>query len=236
MGPDTETRAAHQTGTQAPAPNPLAQLAAFIAIAKQELGDSADPDLIRQLVADLNAQQRQDSQTHFDARQQYATHVAETKRQILEALIEYGLQTLKWTFLLNAGAIAIIIAVVAGGVGRGAAGTSVPISNFAPLLKAIWPFAMGCVFVVFAGASGYFNFTYAETMRPSAEKLHNFLSLGETKWPTAAFQKEGESFEDFYKRHGWKASAWRVSAITCALLAAGCFILGVVLVLRAALS
>jgi hypothetical protein len=70
-----------------------------------------------------------------------------------------------WLFLLNAGAIAIILAYLGGASGR-AVGQPVILS---PLLKALWPFVTGCVLVAAAGAAGYFNFCYMVASLPSPE-------------------------------------------------------------------
>jgi hypothetical protein len=89
-----------------------------------------------------------------------------------KALIEYGLQTLKWSFLLNAGAIAVVMAYI------GACAKSGPIASYAPLIGALWPFAAGCFCVVLAGVASFFNFESAIGLLPTAEALNNFLPLG----------------------------------------------------------
>jgi hypothetical protein len=53
-------------------------LKAFVEQIKKELGD--DPDLIKQSIADLYAQQRQDARNHFETRQEYIRQVFETKQ------------------------------------------------------------------------------------------------------------------------------------------------------------
>jgi hypothetical protein len=45
------------------------QLRAFIEVMRRESG--GDPEIVRQCVADLNAQQRQDARNHFESRQEY---------------------------------------------------------------------------------------------------------------------------------------------------------------------
>jgi hypothetical protein len=61
------------------------------------------------------------------------------------------LQTLKWLFLLNAGAIAVVMAFVSGGIGKSGVGS---IAAYTPVIKAVWPFVAGCIAVAFAGALG----------------------------------------------------------------------------------
>jgi hypothetical protein len=138
------------TGPTPTAP-PRGQLRAFVEAMKRELGD--DKELIRQALSDLHALERQNLRNHFEARQEFVRQVADADRLATESIREYGLQTLKWLFLLNAGGIAVLVAYV------GAAG-KVPtqLSAFAPMLKALWPFSLGCVLVVLAGMTGFFNF------------------------------------------------------------------------------
>ena len=81
-----------------------AQLRTFIERMRQEVG--GDAEIVKQCVADLNAQQRQEARNHFESRQQYIRQMAELDLADRRGIMEYGLQTLKWSFLLNAGAIA----------------------------------------------------------------------------------------------------------------------------------
>src|SRR4051812_3989121 len=92
------------------------KLRAFIERIKQEA--SGDEEIVRQCVADLNAQQRQDARTHFEARQEYIRQIGEIDLADRRAILEYGLQSLRWSFLLNAGAIAVVAAYVGGGFGK----------------------------------------------------------------------------------------------------------------------
>jgi hypothetical protein len=133
---------------------PEGQLRAFIEAMKHEAG--GNDEIVKQCVADLNAGQRQDLRNNFEARLEFTRQVAARNLEAHRGILEYGLQTLRWSFLLNAGAIALIAAYVGGALGRGG-GT---ISFFTPMLKALWPFAVGCLFVTLAGASAYFNFAY----------------------------------------------------------------------------
>jgi hypothetical protein len=156
-------------------PSPLRTIIEKI---KQDAG--GDLEIARQSVADVNALQRPEARNHFEARLEYVRQVAENDRAAFKGLVEDGLQTLKWSFFLNAGAIAIVVAYVGSGLGRSANGS---LSSFAPLLKALWPFAIGCLMVTLAGAGGYFNFCYAPTSLPSAETLHQFMSPAAASWP-----------------------------------------------------
>jgi hypothetical protein len=137
---------------------------AFIEMMKQEAG--GDSEIAKQCVADLNAQQRQNARNFFESRQEYIRQMAELDLADRRGIMEYGLQTLKWSFLLNAGAIAVVAAYVGGSLGK-----SGSISSVTPLLKPLWPFAVGCVSVTFAGAAGYFNFCYWQASRPSPGPL-----------------------------------------------------------------
>jgi hypothetical protein len=192
------------------------KLRAFIERIKQETG--GDDEIVKQCVADLNAQQRQDARNHFESRQTYIRQIAERDLADRRGIIEYGLQSLRWSFLLNAGAIAVVAAYVGGGLGR-----SGSISSFAPLLKALWPFAMGCVLVTLAGTAGYFNYCYAQASFPSPEALHNFMD------PTAKIFPTGQS-------NSWQLRWSRTVAISFGVASVMFFLYGVYRVLRAALG
>ena len=201
---------------------PEGVLKAFVEKIKNELGD--EPDLIKQCVADLNAQQRQDARNHFESRLEYVRQVFENRTISLAGIREYGLQTLKWLFLLNAGAIAIILAYVSGVVAKPSPSTA-SVTTFLPILKALWPFVAGCALVVFAGAAGFFNFSYGEGTLPSAEQLHNFIDPNAKAWPQPRFNQ-----------FGWKVNATRNVAIVCAFGSIFFFGYGVFRVLHAALK
>jgi hypothetical protein len=206
-------------------------LRAFVDRLKQEFGN--EPDLIKQSLADLNALQRQEQQISFQSRQEYVRHVAELKVLSLTGIREYGLQTLKWSFLLNAGAIGVVLAYVSGSIGKTPTST---ISTFAPMLNALWPFVMGCTFVVLAGAAGFLNFSYGEATLPSPESLHEFLGPSSKSWPQARYALPSETRKEFYRRFAWKVTATRVAAIGFAFGSVGLFSYGVYQVLRAALK
>jgi hypothetical protein len=207
------------------------RLRAFVEEMKWEFGDQ--PELIKQSLADLYAIQHQNSRNNFEARQEYVKQVADLKHLSLSGIREYGLQTLKWLFLLNAGAIAVVLAYVGAATGNSQAQ---PLSAFAPELKALWPFAFGCVCVVLSGAASFFNFSYEEGSLPSAEALYNFLNPGSFSWPLARLQEPNESAFDFHKRVTSKTGTARYAAIMLATTAGLSFIYGVYRVLHAALG
>jgi hypothetical protein len=99
-------------------------LQSIVGAIQTEVG--GNPELARQALADLDRQQLRD---HFDGRLEYARHVVGYQETANKALIEYGLQTLKWSFLLNAGAIAVVMAYI------GACAKSGPIASYAPSLE-----------------------------------------------------------------------------------------------------
>jgi hypothetical protein len=203
------------------------KLRAFVQLMRAEFGD--DKDLIKQALADLNAEQRQNVRNHFEGRVEYARQVANQQAIAFVGIREYGLQTLKWLFLLNAGAIAIVLTYISGSAKIGATMAT------SPLLHALWPFAVGCVLVVFASAAAFFNFSYAEASMPSPETLNNFLDPKIKKWPLAKFQNADETPAAFRKRFSWKIAATRNAAIVLAGSAAALFAYGVYRVLSAAL-
>src|SRR5262249_28678217 len=119
-----------------------AKLRAFIEAVKQDA--SGDAEIVKQCVADLNAAERQSERNQVDPRLEYIRQIGELNLAERRGIVEYGLQTLKWLFLLNAGALALVAAYVSG------VGKSGSISSVGPMLKAMWPFVAGCVFVTLA--------------------------------------------------------------------------------------
>lgn len=198
----------------------------FISAMKDELGQ--DTELLKQAFSDLNAIQRQDARNHFEGRVEFTRQIISQQGIALIGIREYGLQTLKWLFLLNAGAIAIVLTFVSG-LGKSGANPNVPL-----YIAALWPFAIGCLAVVLAGAAGFFNFSYAEGSMPSAESLNNFLNPKIRQWPIAKMQGLNEASEAFGKRYIWKITFSRNAAITFALVSAVCFIYGSYRLLAAA--
>jgi hypothetical protein len=127
--------------------------------------------------------------------------------------------------LLNAGAIALILAYVGGK----SADAKMAIG---PIVIAAAPFMVGCVSVVTAGAFGFFNMSYGFGYQPSAENLHHFLNPKDGKWPRARMQEHAEDSMVFYKRFGKKIDRSRNIALGFGWLSAFLFCLGAILVLR----
>jgi hypothetical protein len=147
------------------------------------------------------------------------------RTQATEASIkEYGLQTLKWLFLLNAGAIAVVMAYVGG---KGADARAI-----GSIAMAAAPFMFGCICVVVAGAFGFFNFNHGFGFQPSPENLHHFLSPDNGKWPRPRMQDQAEDADVFYKRFGKKMTRSRNIAMGFACLSALLFFVGAMLILR----
>ena|SRR5712664_1779688 len=184
-----------------------------------------DIDLAKQVFSDANASDRQTRQNHFDARTEYVRQMAERTQATEASIKEYGLQVLKWLFLLNAGAIAVVMAYV-GGKGADA---RVAIGSIA---IAAAPFMFGCICVVVAGAFGFFNFSHGFGSLPSPENLHHFLNPENGKWPRPRMQDQAEDTDVFYKRFAKKMNRSRNIAMGFAWLSALLFCLGAALVLR----
>jgi hypothetical protein len=185
------------------------------------LGD----DLAKQVYADASAADRQTKRDHFEARMEYARQIAERNQATENSVKEYGLQTLKWLFLLNAGAIALVLTYVGGK----SADTKIAIGQIA---IATAPFMAGCVFVVIAGAFAFFNMSHGFGYLPSAESLHQFLNPTHGKWPVSRQQEQAEDAITFHKRFAKKLGRSRNIAVGFAWLSALLFCLGAVLVLR----
>jgi hypothetical protein len=228
---ETTKSAASATGSDRTEAGP-GQLRSFIEALKKETGD--DPDLLRQVYADNQAWIRQSSRNYFESRQEYVRHVAACDSEAHRGIVEYGLHTLKWSFLLNAGAIAIVVAYIGGALAKSS--TPNALSSFAPMIKALWPLAVGCVMVTLAGAAGFFNFSYASASLPSPEALHNFMAPTSEVWPIAKFQLQAEAQPDFYKRFVWKVGLTRRIAIALAIGSALCFVYGLYRVFHVVLS
>jgi hypothetical protein len=130
---------------------------------------------------------------------------------------------LKWLFLLNAGAIGLVLAYVAGKFPDFKASPSV--------LKATWPFAAGCIGVVAAGAFAFFNFSYGAGSIPSAEALNKFLNPSSMEWPPARMQNPGETTLGFHDRYVSRIGTTRKIAIGLAATSALMFVVGIVSVL-----
>jgi hypothetical protein len=146
-------------------------LAAFVAGLREEF--DGDKDLVKQGLADFHALERQNQQQAFDARKEYARQVAESNRERETALKEYGMQTLKWAFVMNAGAAGLLLGYI--GTRIGVSNTS--IQTYLPLVKATIPFAVGCILVTIAGLAAWANFSYASQALPSVESMFNFFNI-----------------------------------------------------------
>jgi hypothetical protein len=205
------------------------QLRAFLNSMREEVGD--DPELLKQTLTDLHAQQRQDMRDHFDTRLEFSKQVTALRSAALGGIVEYGSQTLKWAFLLNAGAVVAILAF-AGAIGKPPQGGAAA-QNLAPMVRALWPFAVGCILVVASGASAYINFCYVEGSIPASEGLFNFMASRSTSWPPAKLQKEGETRATFHNRMAWRINLWRNIAIGTAFASMLLFAYGVFRVMRA---
>jgi hypothetical protein len=176
--------------------------------------ETGDPALAKQALVDFFALDRQQLRDHFEGRLEFARHVMAHQETTNKALVEYGLQTLKWSFLLNAGAVAIVIAYVGGAIKSGS------IVTYAPMIKALWPLVAGCVCVLLASAAAYFNFAYYEGLLPTPHALNNFLPVTAKTWPIPRAQKIDESTKDFQRRFLWKVNWSRRIAIGLGLLSA----------------
>ena len=169
----------------------------FVTAMKALQAALGDNDLAKQVFSDANAADRQSRQNHFDARIEYVRQMALRTPATEASIKEYGLQTLKWLFLLNAGAIALVLAYV-GGKG---AGTTLTIG---PIAKAAAPFMVGCICVAVAGAFGFFNFNDGFGFLPTPENLHHFLKPDNGKWPL--MQDQAEDAAEHHWNHGPKRS------------------------------
>src|SRR5260221_10352815 len=116
----------------APGPDHVQGLKAL----KEALGDS---DLAKQVYADASAADRQPRRDHFEARIEFAKQAAQLNLETQNAVREYGLQTLKWLFLLNAGAIALVLTYIGGKA------PDARLSLITQLSKPVALFALGCV-------------------------------------------------------------------------------------------
>lgn len=181
-------------------------------------------DLAKQVFADANAAERQRLKDHVDARLEFARQTAQQILATESALKEYGLQTLKWLFLLNAGAIGLVLAYVAGKL-------NAKPEVVGPILKATVPFALGCVCIVAAGAAAFFNYSYGQGSLPTAYDLHKFLDPSSSKWPAARMQTPDETPQEFYKRFTSMMGVTRNFAIVMTAASALLFIVGIFCIL-----
>jgi hypothetical protein len=95
---------------------------------------------------------------------------------------------------LNAGAIALVLTFA------GSKGPELKTALVAALIRPVALFAVGCVFVVCAGAAGFFNFVHGLGSLPSAGSLHQFTDPSHKNWPNARQLAEGETSLEFAQR------------------------------------
>lgn len=180
-------------------------------------------DLAKQIYADASAADRQEHRNHFESRIEFSKQKAQAASTALSALKEYGLQTLRWLFLLNAGAIGAVLTYLAG--------KYPDVKNAPSIIQSVWPFAAGCLSVVTAGGLAFFNFSYIYGSHPTLEELHNFIDpQGPATWPVGAMRKPGEEPAAFYRRMSKTIDATRIAAVAFAGASALLFALGVLLV------
>lgn len=179
---------------------------------RAQIGDN--PDLVKQAFEDANALERQQQHIHFESRAEYGRLVSQAILAREASVKEYGLQTLKWAFLLNAGAIALVAAYLGGRTGGR---PLVSVQSFAPIFAALWPFALGCVLIVLAGAAGYFNFSYSTWLLPSYEAMHNFYNPNAKEWPAPMGKADSETPQEFCDRVFRRLRiSQRIAVIACA--------------------
>jgi hypothetical protein len=177
-------------------------------------------DLAKQVFADANALDRQTSRNHFEARLEYVKQIAQISANTQTAVEEQGRQTLKWLFLLNAGAIALVLTFA------GSKAPELKAMLVAALIKPIAMYAVGCVFVICAGAAGFFNFLQGLGSLPSASALHQFTDPANTAWPNARQISAGETPQDFAQRHLPKIDRTFQVGVICAVFSAVAFVAG----------
>jgi hypothetical protein len=201
------------------------RVSTLVAWLKRELG--GESDLVRQCLADLNSLERQGLDHHVNARLEFAKQIGETERARMRALIEYGLQTLRWLFLMNAGVAGLIVAYV------GAKAAQSGIGPYIPLLRALLPFGAGCVLIAIAGAAGYFNFVSAMQLVPDTYSVHQFTNPTERAWPKPQGIRPNESLEAFYARISKSMGRTQRTAVVCAIGAGISFVIGILCVFAA---
>lgn len=171
-------------------------------------------ELLKQVFQDINALDRQAQRNHFESRIEYGRLVAQARLSREASVKEYGLQTLKWAFLLNAGAVALIAAYFGARTGNRSLHA---MQSLTPVISAVWPFALGCILVVIAGAAGYYNFMYSTWLLPSYEAMHNFYNPATNQWPDPVAKRDTETLEQFrariFPRLDWSQ---RIAVIACA--------------------
>jgi uncharacterized membrane protein len=167
----------------------------LLAALKAEVGENEE--LLKQAFEDSNALERQGQRNVFESRIEYGRLIGQALLTREASVKEYGLQTLRWACLLNAGAIALIAAYFGARTGNR---SIYSLQSLSPVIAAVWPFALGCILVVAAGAAGYFNFSYSTWLLPSYEAIHNFYDPTSGKWPDPVAKLDTETIDEFRKR------------------------------------
>ena len=179
-----------------------------------------DTDLAKQVFSDANAIDRQNTAHHALARIEFAKQVATISLNAQDSAKEFGMQTLKWLFLLNAGAIGLILAYIAGK----SPDSKILIDS---IVLPICYFATGCVLVPIAGAAGYFNFMSGGQSLPSPSSLHQFTDPSSKEWPKPRSQLSSESDSDFAARINRRLDLTQKAAVILAIMSAVLFFVGV---------
>lgn len=202
------------------------KLAAYVGALRIEFDD--DKELVKQGLADFNALERQSQQQAFEARKEYARQIAESNRERETALKEYGMQTLKWAFVMNAGAAGLLLGYIGTRIGVSTAS----VQAYLPLLKATIPFAVGCILITIAGLAAWANFSYASQSLPSVEAMFNFFNITKvpSEWPRpkgASLETDPQVFSSTIRK---KLNRSRQVAVTCGIGSIICFAVGIVAV------
>lgn len=198
----------------------------LLAALKAEVGENEE--LLKQAFEDTNASDRQGQRNFFESRIEYGRQLSQAVLAREASVKEYGLQTLRWAFLLNAGAIALIAAYFGARTGNR---SLYSMQSLAPIIGAVWPFALGCILVVIAGAAGYFNFGYSTWLLPSYEAIHNFYDPKINKWPDPAAKRDTETIEQFRKRVNVRLKWSQHIAVGACAGSMGCLLIGIWLVI-----
>lgn len=185
-----------------------------------------DDELARQIISAELDRQKQERLLVFQGRQEFGRQVVENSIFYHHSMREYGLQVLKWLFLLNAGAIAVVMTYVGSGLSKATLPTDV--QHISAIAQSVWPFALGCIFITIAGACGFFNFTYATLIHPNANDIYNFSITDTPHWPKPRGLKKQETVEQISKRLSRAMSVTRYIAIALTTIAGGFFVLGVI--------
>jgi hypothetical protein len=205
-------------------PSEYERLRGDIQAMRNLVGD--DSDLVKQLLSDTNAERRLLQSNNFESRKEYARQSFEAGIQRERAVTDFSMQTLRWLFLINAGAAVAIIAYAGSRAGADK-------TLFVQLAKSLWPFGVGAALIPFAGAMGYYNFLFARQQLPSREALNNFFDPSKhAVWPEPEGLRQGEKLSDFHSRTNRVIGWTQRLAVLAALLSLVSFGYGVYGILR----